>query len=64
MKIAVGLIEGHQDMLRMMGILLIGSTAVFCNNQSVVKNSTAPESVLNKQHSTTQSLIIGIKFAC
>jgi hypothetical protein len=34
----------------MMGIPLNGPTSVFCNNQSVVKNTTAPESVLKKQH--------------
>jgi hypothetical protein len=34
----------------MMGIPLNGPTSVFCDNQSVVKNTTAPESVLKKQH--------------
>jgi hypothetical protein len=34
----------------MMGIPLIGSTSVFCDNESVVQNSTAPESSLKKRH--------------
>ena len=50
MKTAIDLIEGLRYKLRMMGIPVLGSTAVFCDNQSVVKNSTAPESVLKKRH--------------
>jgi hypothetical protein len=34
----------------MMGIPLNGPTSVFCDNQSVVKNMTVPESVLKKWH--------------
>jgi hypothetical protein len=34
----------------MIGIPLIGSTSVFCDNESVVKNSTAPESTLKKRY--------------
>jgi hypothetical protein len=45
MKTAIDMIEGLRYKLRMMG-----STAVFCDNQSVVKHSTAPESVLKKRH--------------
>jgi hypothetical protein len=36
--------------LRMMGVPLEGPTSVFCNNEGVVKNSTAPESPLKKKH--------------
>ena len=50
MKTAIDMIEGLRYKLRMMGVPLIGATAVFCDNQSVVKNSTAPESVLKKRH--------------
>jgi hypothetical protein len=50
MKIAIDLIEGLRYKLRMMGIPLNGPTSVFCDNQSVVKNTTAPESVLKKRH--------------
>jgi hypothetical protein len=34
----------------MMGIPVDGSTSVFCDNESVFKNSTRPESVLKKKH--------------
>ena len=33
-----------------MGIPVDGSTSVFCDNESVFKNSTRPESVLKKKH--------------
>jgi hypothetical protein len=32
------------------GIPVIGSASVFCNNESIVKNPTAPESTLKKCH--------------
>ena len=50
MKTAIDIIEGVRYKLRMMGIPLNGPTSVFCDNQSVVKNTTAPESVLKKRH--------------
>ena len=50
MKVAIDMIEGVRYKLRMMGIPLNGPSSVFCDNQSVVKNSTAPESVLKKRH--------------
>jgi hypothetical protein len=50
MKIAIDMIEGLCYKLRMMGLPLNGPTSVFCDNQSVVKNTTAPESVLKKRH--------------
>jgi hypothetical protein len=50
LKTAVDLIEGVRYKLRMMGIPLDGPTSLFCDNESVVKNSTAPESVLKKRH--------------
>jgi hypothetical protein len=34
----------------MMGIPIDGPTNVFCDNAAVVRNSTAPESVLKKKH--------------
>ena len=52
MKTAIDMVEGLRYKLRMMGIPLIGPTSVFCDNQSVVKNTTEPESVLKKQHNT------------
>lgn len=49
-KTAVEMIEGLRYKLRMMGIPILGATNVFCDNESVVKNSTRPESVLKKKH--------------
>jgi hypothetical protein len=48
MKVAINVVEGMHYKVRMMGIPLNGPTSIFCNNQSVVKNSMAPESVLKK----------------
>lgn len=44
------MIEGLCYKLQMMGIPVIGATSVICDNESVVKNSTALESTLKKQH--------------
>jgi hypothetical protein len=50
LRMAVDMIEGIRYKLRMMGIPLDGSTSVFCDNEGVVKNTTAPESPLKKKH--------------
>ena len=50
MRQAVELIEGLRYKLRMMGIEVEGPTRVFCDNESVVKNATRPESPLKKKH--------------
>ena len=50
LRIAVEMIEGLRYKLRMMGIPIKGSTNVFCDNESVVKNTTRPESTLKKKH--------------
>ena len=50
LKTAVEMIEGMRYKLRMMGVPLDGPTNVFCDNESVVKNSTKPESALKKRH--------------
>jgi hypothetical protein len=34
----------------MMGVPLDGPTSLFCDNEAVVTNSTAPESTLKKKH--------------
>jgi len=34
----------------MMGVPMDGPTSVFCDNESVVKNTTRPESALKKKH--------------
>jgi hypothetical protein len=48
MKTTIDMVEGLMYKLRMMGIPINGSISVFCDIESVVKNSTAPESVHKK----------------
>jgi hypothetical protein len=50
LRMAADMIEGLRYKLRMMGIPLDESTSVFCDNEGVVKNTTAPESPLKKKH--------------
>ena len=50
MRIAVDLVEGLRYKLRMMGIGLDGPTNVFCDNESVFKSSTRPETTIKKRH--------------
>ena len=50
--IAVELIEGLRYKLHMFGIPIEGPTNVYCDNQSVVTNTTQPESTLKKKHNS------------
>lgn len=50
LKIATELIQGLCCKLRMMGVALDGPANVFCDNNSVVTNSSVPESTLKKKH--------------
>ncbi len=50
MTVDIDMVEGMCYKLRMMGVPLNGPTPIFFDNQSVVKNSTAPESVSKKRH--------------
>lgn len=50
LKIATELIQGLRYKLRMMGVALDGPANVFCDNNSVVINSSVPESTLKKKH--------------
>jgi hypothetical protein len=50
LKCAVEMIEGLRYKLRMLGVPLEGPANVFCDNESVVKNSSRPESTLKKRH--------------
>ena len=50
MRIAVEMIEGLRYKLRMMGVPVDGPADVFCDNESVVKNTSRPESPLKKKH--------------
>jgi Reverse transcriptase (RNA-dependent DNA polymerase) len=47
---AIDLIEALRYKLRMMGVPLDDSTAIYCDNEAVVKSTTAPESTLKKKH--------------
>ena len=49
-KTATEMVEGLRYKLRMMGIPLDGPTSMLCDNEGVVKNTTAPESTLKKRH--------------
>jgi hypothetical protein len=50
MRIAVEQVEGLRYKLRMMGIPVSGPANMFCDNQSVFKNCSYPESTLKKKH--------------
>ena len=52
MRIAVELIEGLRYKLRMMGVPIEGSCSVLCDNESVVKNVSRPESACKKKHNS------------
>jgi hypothetical protein len=52
MRVATELIEGLRYKLRMFGIPIDGPTDVLCDNQSVVTNSSVPESTLSKKHNS------------
>lgn len=49
-RIAVELIESLRYKLRMFGVPIDGPANVYCDNDSVVNNSTKPESTLKKKH--------------
>ncbi len=50
--IAVELLEGLRYKLRMFGVPLEGPVNTFCDNSSVVTNSTQPASTLKKMHNS------------
>jgi hypothetical protein len=50
MWVATEMIEALRYKLRMFGIPIDGPTDVLCDNQSVITNSSVPESMLNKKH--------------
>ena len=50
MRIATEMIIALRNDLRMLGIPLVGLASLFCDNQSVVINSTVPSSMLKKKH--------------
>lgn len=50
MRIAKEMIVALRFKLRMFGIPIVGPTNVYGDNEGVVKNTSIPESVLNKKH--------------
>ena len=52
MRNAVDLIEALRYKLRMLGIPVEEPTRVLCDNNAVVKNTTAPELTLKKKHNS------------
>jgi hypothetical protein len=52
LRIAVEMNEALRYKIRMMGIPLMGPTIGFCDNKSVVTNSSIPQSTLNKKHNS------------
>ena len=50
LRIAVEMIEGLRYKLRMFGVKIDGPCDIFCDNESVVKNTTRPESPIKKKH--------------
>jgi hypothetical protein len=49
-KIAAEMNDALHYKLRMFGIKIMGPTSGFCDNQSVVRNASTPESTLGKKH--------------
>ena len=52
MKTAVEKIEALRYKLRMFGVPLEGPTNIFCDNESVFKNASIPDSTLKKKHTS------------
>jgi len=52
MKACIEAITHLRYKLQMFGIPISGPTDVYCDNKSVVKNSTLVESTLNKKHNS------------
>ena len=50
LRIATELVQGLRYKLRMMGVPLEGPTSMYCDNESVTKNASVPESTLSKKH--------------
>jgi hypothetical protein len=50
LQIATESVDGLRYKLQMFGVPLQGPARVFCNNKSVIKSSSFPESALKKKH--------------
>jgi hypothetical protein len=66
MRQAIDLVKALRYKLRMFGIPIDGPTDIFCDNESVFKNVSKPESVLSKKqhsisyHSAREAVASGI----
>ncbi len=64
-KIGVDTLRGLSYQLRMMGVAIDGATRVYGDNMSVIKNTSMPESTLNKKsnaicyHAVRESVAMG-----
>ena len=52
LRIATELIESLRYKLRMFGVPIAGAARVYCDNKSVLKSTTIPESRLKKKHNS------------
>jgi hypothetical protein len=52
LRIAVEIIEAVRYKLRMFGVSIINATSTYCDNKSVVTNSSIPTSVLNNKYNS------------
>jgi hypothetical protein len=52
LKQSIDIVEGLRYKLRMMGIPVDDTTTIYCDNEAVVRNSTAPESMVKKKHNS------------
>jgi hypothetical protein len=70
MKTGLETMRGIRYKLRMMGIPIAGPTLVYCDNMSVVHNTTKPESTLKKKsneicyHFCRESITMGETLVC
>ena len=52
LRIATEMVQGLRYKLRMMGVPIDGPTSMYCDNESVTKNASVPESTLSKKHNS------------
>ncbi len=58
LRIAHDFIVALRIKLKSIGVPLLGPTNVYCDNQGVVKNTSVPESTLNKKHNSINYHIV------
>jgi hypothetical protein len=64
LKIAIDHIEAIQYKLQMFGIPIEGATSIFCDNESVVKNTSHPESNFEEETSLHCSSLLSRGNGC